>query len=140
MSKKTFYILSLTWGLPMTLIGFIVAAALRAVGIKPKKYGWCWCFEIGKYWGGVNLGIIFLSSKTASEESKNHEHGHALQNALYGFLMPFIVCIPSATRYWYRKYKSSIGKPCESKYDDAWFEGQATKWGNEFMKARAENE
>jgi hypothetical protein len=69
-SKSLFYFLSFTWGLPMTLIGYIVATVLRAIGYKPKKWGYCYYFEIGKYWGGVNFGPIFLTSKNSSTHTK----------------------------------------------------------------------
>ena len=135
-NKFLFYFLSFTWGLPMTLIGCVVAAALLVVGYKPKKCGWCWYFEIGEDWGGVELGVVFLTNKNPSEHIKSHEHGHGLQNCVFGFLMPFIVCIPSATRYWYREYLVRSGKKKYSElpdYDSVWYEGQATTLGTEFI-------
>lgn len=51
--------------------------------------------------------------------------------------MPFVICIPSATRYWYREY---LWKTDKAKYktlpdyDEIWFEGQATKWGETYVK------
>ena len=48
--------------------------------------------------------------------------------------MPFVVCIPSAVRYWYREFKYHRKKLTPpTKYDDIWFEGQATKWGSEYI-------
>lgn len=44
--------------------------------------------------------------------------------------MPFVVCIPSAARYWYREYiyRTNYEKYRQlPPYDAAWFEGQATK-------------
>lgn len=103
MNKFLFYLLSFTWGLPMTLIGLIVALVLLITGHKPKKYGYCLHFEVGDCWGGLNLGIVFLTDKTPSTHTKNHEHGHGLQNCYFGPLTPFIVVIPSAYRYWLRE-------------------------------------
>jgi hypothetical protein len=133
MTKTKFYLLSFTWGLPLTLIGLLVALVLLSTGHKPKKWGLCWYFEIGKGWGGLELGVVFLTSKTATEHTKNHELGHAIQNTKYGFAMPFIVCVPSAVRYWVRKFQYAIGKPPKTKYDDIWFEGEATALGNAYM-------
>lgn len=130
MKKSTFYILSLTWGCILTLVGLIVAAVLVCLGFKPKKYGWCYYFQVGKHWGGLNLGIICLTSHKPTTRTKNHEHGHAIQNCLFGPLMPFIVCIPSAIRYWYRTlYYHRKGEYPPTEYDDIWFEGQATRIG-----------
>lgn len=133
MNKLTFYLLSFTWGLPLTLIGLIVGAALMITGKKPEKWGACWHFKVGKNWGGFELGLVFLTDDEPSEHIKNHEHGHAIQNCYFGFLMPFIVCMPSAIRYWYRRIKQGIGKPCTTEYDDIWFEGQATKLGTIYV-------
>lgn len=136
MNKSLFYSLSFTWGLPMTIIGLIVGLVLVIAGYKPKKYGYCLHFEIGNNWGGLELGIVFLTDTTPSEHIKMHEHGHGIQNCYWGFLMPFVVCIPSAIRYWYRELKyhrKGLTPPTE--YDDAWFEGDATKRGTEFIKS-----
>lgn len=133
--KLKFYILSCTWGLPMTFIGALAALILCAAGYKPQKWGYCYYFEVGDNWGGCELGMFFLKSKTDSTYIKNHEHGHAIQNCYFGFLMPFIVCIPSAIRYWYREYLIRVKKAAElCPYDDIWFEGQATQLGTEFIK------
>jgi hypothetical protein len=39
MKKFLFYLLSFTWGLPMTLVGCVVSFILLSLGYKPKKYG-----------------------------------------------------------------------------------------------------
>lgn len=136
MSKKSIVILSFTWGLPLTIIGIVVAIALVCVGhIFPKRHGACLYFEVGKEWGGVNLGIVFLTSKKPTEYTKNHEYGHAIQNCMYGVAMLFIVCIPSAVRYWYRELafnRKGLIPPTE--YDDIWFEKQATELGEKAAK------
>lgn len=133
MKKVLFYILSVIWGLPMTLIGGLTALILMMAGFKPKKYGWCYYFEIGKNWGGLELGFIFLTNKNPSTHICNHEHGHALQNCIWGPLFPFVIAIPSAIRYWVREFQQRQGKVLKS-YDAIWFEGQATQWGKAFMK------
>lgn len=125
-----FWLASLTWGLPMTLIGALVAFALIYVGYTPKRFGYLIYFEVGEKWGGVELGAFFIVNKNASEHIKQHEAGHGIQNIMFGFLMPFIVCIPSATRYWIREYKKRKGLAATlPPYDSIWFEGQATRLG-----------
>jgi hypothetical protein len=118
----------------MTIIGCLVGAFMLAIGNKPKKWGYCYYFEIGKGWGGLELGPVFLTSKNPTSHIRNHELGHGMQNCYFGIGMPFIVCIPSAIRYWYRSIRQFIGAPCKTKYDDIWFEGDATKLGTEFME------
>lgn len=110
MKKALFYVLSFTWGLPMTLIGLVVSLVLLIAGYKPKKHGWCYYFEVGVGWGGLELGVIFLTSETSSKSTRNHEHGHALQNCIWGPLFPFVVSIPSAIRYWLRECKDKKRK------------------------------
>lgn len=131
-----YYLLSFTWGLPMTFVGLVVASVLALTGCTPKIYAYSLYFEIGQNWGGVNLGLVFVCQKNASSETKIHEHGHGVQNCYLGPLMPFVVCVPSAIRYWYRrfierhnpeKYKSLPG------YYSIWFEKQASLLGNELI-------
>lgn len=131
MNKLKFYILSFAWGLPMTLIGCIVAMVLKTCGYEPTRYGYCWHFEVGERWGGVNLGVVFITSKNPSVHTKNHEHGHAIQNCYFGFMMPFVVSIPSAIRYWHRMFTPNKQ---HTPYDSVWFEAQATKLGDQLMK------
>lgn len=132
-NKFAFYILSFTWGLPLTLIGCFVAGALICLGHKPKKFGYCYYFEVGEDWGGLELGIFFLMDKLKNDEIAIHEFGHGIQNCLYGFFMIPLVCIPSAIRYWYREFLWKYNRNkyfTLSPYNAIWFEGQATRWGH----------
>lgn len=128
MNKKAFVLLSFTWGLPMTLCGILVALFLIGAGHRPKRFLWGWCFEIGEGWGGFNLGVVFLCQKGASDNLKCHEFGHAIQNCMWGALMPFAVHLPSAARYWSREWKAAHGEDLPP-YDAVWYEGQATRFG-----------
>ena len=132
MKKSIFYLLSFTWGAILTVIGLIVAGVLLVFKKKkPKRWGYCWYFEVGEGWGGLELGPIFLTSKNPSIHTRNHERGHAIQNCWFGPLFILLVWIPSATRYWYRRIRSKMGLPNKTDYDDIWFEEQATRLGNE---------
>ena len=117
----------------MNIIGALVALALLCAGYKPKRFGPCIYFVVGKHWGGVNLGMFFLTDSYETEHTKRHEFGHSIQNARYGLLFPFIVAIPSAIRYWVLTYKEKKGQPVPD-YDSVWFEGEATKLGYEYIK------
>lgn len=135
MSKFKFYFLSFTWGLPVTVLGLIMALICLICGKKPKKWGYCWYFEVGKCWGGTELGIFFIKDSSDSVHIKNHEHGHALQNCYWGFLMIPVISLPSFLRYWYRRIIVKIKKDKKlPPYDSIWFEGQATRLGTEFIK------
>lgn len=109
-SKPLFYILSVTWGCIMTTIGALVSLILLILGYKPKKWNYCYYFEVGENWGGIELGMFFVTDKSSSIRIKNHEHGHGIQNCYLGVFMPFIVCIPSAIRYWLRKFNTQKKK------------------------------
>jgi hypothetical protein len=135
LSKDTFIALSWTWGIIMTLIGFIATKFLNLLGYKTEPNIWGYCTKVGKGWGGVDLGLYCIVSEDASPRTCNHEFGHAIQNCIFGPLFPFIVAIPSACRYW--NFTSETKKGNADKlpnYDDAWFEGQATKLGNEYAQ------
>lgn len=134
MKKKIigFWVLSLTWGLPMTLFGALVAAALIVTGHKPKRFHYLIYFEVGRGWGGFECGAFFVVNRGASLHLKQHEAGHGIQNIILGVFMPFVVSIPSAIRYWYREYLVKSGKKRYSElpsYDSMWFEGWATALG-----------
>lgn len=130
-----FYIASFTWGLPMSLIGLVVIGFLapfkRVHVYHGRLYG-----EVGTNWGGLELGCFFICDRNSSNLLKNHECGHGLQNCLWGPLMPFVISIPSAIRYWYREILSRVDFQKYKQlpdYDAIWFEGQATRWGSDFV-------
>ena len=135
MKKTLYYALSFTWGIIMTVIGILAAGALRIAGVKPTKEGPCWCFVVGKNWGGVSLGPVMLMSPAnyAAGRTVKHEFGHSLQNCIWGPLFPFVIAIPSATRLKYREIQQNKGTPPTTDYDAIWFEGQATEWGNKYF-------
>lgn len=101
-----FYLLSFTWGILMTLIGGVAILALIITGHKPKLFNGRCYVQVGDYWGGVDLGCFFITDKDVSLNTKQHECGHGIQNIILGPLMPFVVCIPSATRYWLQEIKT----------------------------------
>lgn len=136
-----FYLLSFTLGLPMSLVGGIVYLILRAKQ-KPTKAGYCLVFDFPNIDWGVSLGFVIIAPTSEVEFCKftkheiiytqglvAHEHGHAIQNAYLGFLFPFLVAIPSFIRFWWREWK----KP-NTDYDAIWFEGSATKTGQNFFE------
>lgn len=135
MKRTIYYFLSFTWGSIMTFIGLCAALSLYIAGYKPTKYGPCLCYVVGTGWGGVSLGPIMIMSEgnAKGDHTKNHEFGHSLQNCIWGPLFPFVIAIPSATRYWAREFRRNKGTPPTTDYDAIWFEGQATEWGNKYF-------
>lgn len=133
-----FYLLSFTWGIGISALGILVKLFLLLINIFRKekmsrmKYGKCDIFFVGKGWGGLNLGTVCVVSNSSSDKTILHECGHSIQNAVYGPLM-IILSISSVIRYWYREIRKSLNSPCKSAYDDYWFEGQATSWGNQYF-------
>lgn len=125
----------LTWGGIVTWIGAIMTLGLMLVGYKPQRYGPCVYTAVGSNWGGFEMGAFFFCDNSPSDDTKSHEYGHSLQTLILGPLMPFIVSIPSAIRYWYREYLYRVKKIKYSDmpdYDSMWFEGWATKWGQKY--------
>lgn len=126
-----------TYGVLMTAIGAVVVLVLICCGCKPKRFHYNIYIEVGKNWGGVNLGAFFLTCKGAGLSTRQHEAGHGLQNLWWGILFPFVIAIPSAVRYWYRewyyKHKYPVTKKTLPEYDAIWFEGQATRLGQKYF-------
>lgn len=110
MRKFLFYTLNIIWGFPTFIIGCILSLILLITGHKPKKHFGCWYFEVGKGWGGMEMGLMFLCSKTASIATKHHEFGHGIQTCVFGPFQLLIVSAPSAIRYWLREQKTQKAK------------------------------
>ena len=123
--KFLYYFLNFTWGLVLTLVGYVITLVLLMCGKKPTKYHGIHYFAIGQSWGGMEMGIMFLRDTTSSEHVSKHELGHTYQNAILGPFMLFIVSIPSAIRYWYQEFRTRKGKS-NKPYDAIWFEDSAT--------------
>ncbi len=132
MNKKLFYTLNLTWGLIMTLIGAVVALGLLVKGYRPTRHGGCLCFTVKskKAWSGVSLGLVIIVTENATAATKNHEFGHSIQNAVYG-PAHVLISIASGVRCWYRSTQDPATLPS---YDSICFEGQATEWGEKYIK------
>lgn len=133
MKKFVYWFLSLTWGLPLTLIGFIVAVPFLLKGCKLKAFGWTFYLEVNTYEGsGFSIGAIFFVPANCSLHMRQHEHGHGIQNTFLGVFMPFVVTIPSVIRFWYREYlvkKKGVKYADLKPYESVWFEKQATSLG-----------
>lgn len=134
-SPMKFYVLSFTWGLPMSLLGLIVCGVLMCFGCRPKRYGHCYYMAVGgKNWGGFELGWFFLTDKSERETTKMHELGHGYQNACQlGWLYPFF-CLIGIVRYWLKRFGAGFD------YYGWWFEGNASKIGAAVMNLREETE
>ena len=129
-----FWLISCTWGAIMTSIGAVVALVLICTGYRPHRFHHLIYFEVGYGWGGVELGAFFVVSRGASLHTKKHEAGHAIQNIILGVFMPFVVCIPSAVRYWWREWVKHRGRGATlPPYDSIWFEGWASRLGKKYF-------
>lgn len=132
LKKWQFYLLSFTWGLPLSLAGVLVCGVLVLFGYHVKRYGHLYYIAIGESWGGLELGWFFLVSVPEKEAVRQHELGHGYQNAcLFGFFMP-VLCIISAVRYWIKQ----MG--VEMDYYAWWFEAQASRIGKNVMEGETE--
>ena len=131
MTQKQFFLLSFTWGLPMTLCGIAAALALVAQGYMPHRWGDCLYFAVGKSnWGGLSLGPVFLTDPDENRHTLNHEHGHAVQNCKFGPLMPMLTLI-SAYRY-HKHRQMERGGITPPPYESWTFEAAASRLGKAY--------
>lgn len=130
MRKLLFWIVMLTWGLPMTLIGlvfFLGNALFNNIESLKFPYG---RIEVNLrvMSGGVSLGGFYFVNAYHAPFIRRHERGHSRQVMIWGWLFLFVIGIPSIVRaaFW-SKIKA---KHPEKSYYDIWFEDQATRWGD----------
>ena len=125
-----FYLLiQLTWGLPLNVVGAIAYFILaKLFGFETRQFRNMLCVIVPWNFGGLNLGMFAILGDV-NRQLAMHEYGHSIQNLYWGWLMPFVITIPSSIRYWYREYKIQKKIPLTTEYDDIWFEGQATRLG-----------
>ena len=117
----------------MTAFGATVALLMLLTGHKPRVFAGRYIyFKFNRLSGfGFEGGPFFFVAQDAEYlELMQHEAGHGLQNIILGPLMPLLVSVPSAARYWYREWchKYRPEKPLPP-YDAVWFEGWATRLG-----------
>ena len=132
-----YYLLACIWGILLTIAGIVITAALWIASlfnknIKFEKYYWIYNIKIGPdYWGGLEMGLMFIRDQKSIESVNAHEFGHTFQNCLFGPFMLFLVSLPSAIRYWYRELKyERKNLTCPTDYDAVWFEDAATQCGS----------
>lgn len=116
--------------------GWLVCAVAQVVRVvlrlfvKPEMYrGICEHYKVGKSWGGLEMGFFFITGKN-STGSAQHEVGHLVQTAKIPCLKMVLLSIASALRYWKRR----LSKNNKGRYDDWWFQGQASKLGIEYVQ------
>jgi hypothetical protein len=135
--RKLYYFLACTWGIFMTVLGLLVSGVLYVIKLFAKSrikitfepYHLIYSISVGpNYWGGCELGLCFLRDQKSIDSINAHEFGHTFQNCLFGPLFPFIVAIPSASRWWARELNKDPNKKF-APYDGVWFEDAATQCG-----------
>ena len=130
-----FWMLSLTWGLPLTVVGLLTGAYLVLIGHKTQRFHAFVYFTVEGVNGGVNLGPVFVIGKGPSESIKWHEAGHGLQNVMFGMLFIPLIGIPSLIRCKYRTYRRRKDPDCKLPlYDAIWFERQAAELGDRYFR------
>lgn len=141
-----FYLLSFTWGILFTLIGLLALAFIfmflnHKIYMYKRVAGRLAIIFKRDLPGGMNLGLIYITDKSQEKNYRLHTHeiGHSIQNAWFGPLFIPIIAIPSLIRasFWShisRKKKAKTGKYPD--YDRIWFEGQATKLGEQYVGER----
>lgn len=97
MMKTFFYrLFQLTWGLPQTLVGFVLFLKYR------KSPHYTYKGAVVTNWprnGGISLGMFTFIEKHKGRQEyiQKHEYGHTLQSLILGPLYLFVVGIPSFT-------------------------------------------
>lgn len=133
MKKFLYWLVQLTWGGLLTIPGLLITGfCILFLKGTPHKNGYSYIVEIGGNWGGLEIGAVALCGRYSEndpawyEHTRRHEFGHSIQQLIFGPFQMFIVGIPSACRYWYRRLTPNKS---HRPYDYAIFEYTASKWG-----------
>lgn len=132
--KSLYYILSFTWGIIGTIIGYLVALILLPFGrIVNSGFGFRYFeFKRRTTWG-FSIGTMSFVGKDSRTTTLYHEYGHTVHNAIFGPLVFIFVSLPSLFRFWYLRLLVSKRKDITYKYDNVWFEGTATSIGMHYI-------
>lgn len=142
-----YYALNFTWGFFENFIGVLVFLCLLPMRLKQQKNASTKMVKSNLVFGarkiqngivynwGFSLGVFYFTSAGAYNNIKmlQHEFGHSCQNAIFGPFYLFVVEIPSTIRYWHRLHLRKKRKVLTNKYDDIWFEGSASKIGQNVL-------
>lgn len=136
MKRILFYIVQLTWCLPVNIISVIPFLICKAKGYRQERFGNAFITYVPWNQGGISLGLfIFMKegheSKDWTYNTRIHEYGHCWQCLLLGPLYYIVVGLPSFI--WcglpffvnYRK-KNNIS------YYKLYCESWANAWGQKF--------
>lgn len=107
--KALYYIIQWTWGIVMNIIGGITCLVALCFKCPVRKYRNAVEILVPWNFGGCELGMFFVRGKDCPGVAP-HEYGHTIQNLWWGPLFPFVVCLPSAARYWLREHKDQKQK------------------------------
>lgn len=131
-----FYLLSFTWGIVWTILGFLIFIIMWIFFSDQMKIrfidGRIAVTMTNSRFGGVSLGVVYVVDKSDSRRLHLHELGHTIQNMYFGPLFIPVIAIPSFIRYHWRIYVRNVDYRKYLKlphYDAVWFEGQATALG-----------
>ena len=91
--------------------------------------------------GAMNLGLVYITDVDSQDDMELHCHeiGHSIQNAWFGPFFIVIVAIPSLVRvmFWDKVADKELRETgTYPDYNRIWFEGQATKLGETYIKQR----
>lgn len=107
--KFLYYLIQWTWGIIMNIVGGITFIICKCCRCETYMYRNAVCIVVPWNFGGLELGMFFVRGKKNISVCA-HEYGHSIQNLWWGPLFPFVVCIPSAIRYWLREFKTTKTK------------------------------
>lgn len=125
----TFWLLSLTWGLPLTLCGivfFLISLLTRNIKNVSIVVGRV-IVTLKSDIGGVSLGGFNFIGRRATRVVMWHEIGHSVQNYTLGvFMLPFALWSLIRAALWVKIVEKN---PKADYYKDYWLEWHANRMG-----------
>ena len=122
MRRILFTLVQLTWGLPQTLLGFL----MYLYWLPRAKNRYTYHGAIVTEWttrGGISLGLFVFVPEKAQPGITVHEYGHCVQSLILGPLYLLAVGVPSyiwANLPALRKMRRETGRSYYSIYPENW--------------------
>ena len=128
-----YVLLQCTWGLPQTLVGFILF--IVHIRCPHRFYHGSIETEWQQKWSGISLGLFIFTPIEQHSEVRVHEYGHTIQSLILGplYIIPGVISLAWGNLPYYAKKRREQNLP----YTKCFVEGGASRLGEKVLGEKA---